>query len=406
MFLRIAFNNLWRNKRRTLFTELAIVFGIVVIIFTGAFLKGMFRGWVLMQSEASLGSFQVEHRDYREQNILDPLGVSLENAESIIQSVEEVPGVIAAFGELKITGIVGTGSKSATFSGKGVDKEGQRRTLTTAKDLIRDGRGLGDDPSEIVLGQFLAEMLEVEVGEQVAIVVQTLKGGIDMMYGTVVGVKNGNHFPSASYLEMSLERAQKFLRMPDRVSHILVRGDDFYQFLDYAGTVETTLQQAGLPVIVRDHTELIQQYATSGGAFTLIAVVVSLILFIIVGGGIANAMFMAVRERKKEIGTLLAIGMEPSQTRRLFILEGILVGLLGAIIGVVLVLGAIQLIVTHGGIPLYFEAIDETSYIFPEIDWFVVSMAFIMSFAVSTIASWFPASASAKLNPVEALTEM
>ncbi len=382
------------------------MFGVVVIVFTGSFLKGMFRGWVLMQSEATLGSFQIEHRDYREKNILDPLGVSLENAASIIASVEQVPGVVAAFGELKITGIVSTGSKSATFSGKGVDKEGQHRTLSTAQDLIRQGEALSNDPNDIVLGQFLAETLEVKVGEQVAIVVQTLKGGIDMMYGTVVGIKNGNHFPSASYLEMNLAQAQTFLRMPGRVSQILVKADDFYRFEERAGAVETNLQQAGLPVIVRDHTELIEQYATTGSAFKLIALIVSLILFIIVGGGIANAMFMAVRERKKEIGTLLAIGMEPSQTRRLFIQEGILVGLLGAGAGAVLAFALTNFVIIHGGIGFYSESLNELIVITPEMDWMVVGVAFLMSFLVSTVASWFPASASAKLNPVEALTEM
>lgn len=399
MFLKIAFKNLWRNKRRTLFTEVAIVFGVVVIVFTGAFLRGMFRNWVLMQADATLGSFQIEHRDYREKGTLDPLRVTLENSQALIEEVEQVPGIVSAYGELRMTGIVSNGSKSSTFDGKGVDKEGQRRTLTAANDLIQEGRPLGDGLNEVVLGQFLAEKLNLKVGDQVAIVVQTLKGGIDMMYADVVGIKNGNHFPSATYLEMHLEQAQKFMRMPDRVSHILVKADEFDRFLEYAGTVATKLQNADYPIVVRDHTELIEMYVTVGSVFTLVAYVVSLILFVIVGGGIANAMFMAVRERKKEIGTLMAIGMEPSQVRWLFILEGVMVGLVGAIAGAILSMWITHFIVTHGGIPL------PIGPIYPQMDWIIVGIVFIMSFLVSTVASWFPASASAKLNPVEALME-
>ncbi len=405
MFLRIAFSNLWRNKRRTLFTELAIVFGIVVVIFTGAFLKGMFRFWALDQFiNATTGAFQIEQRDYQAKSNLDPLGTTLENSAAIIATVERVPGIVAAYGELRVTGIVSNGSKSTTFDGKGVDKDGQRRVLSKSDDLIKDGRSLGTNSNEVVLGQLLAEKLGVKVGDQVAIVVKTLRGGIDLMYGKVVGVKHGGHFPSATYLEMNLSQAQKFLRMPDRVSQILVKTDDFDRSREYAKTAATQLQSAGYPILVRDYTELIQMFVTVGSVFKLIAYIISLILFIIVGLGITNAMFMAVRERKKEIGTLLAIGMEPSQTRRLFILEGSMVGLLGAVVGMLLALALTNMISQHGG--LRFNGPDLMIItIRPQMDWMIAGIALMMSFFVSIVASWFPAAAAARLNPVEALTE-
>ena len=400
MFLRLAFSNLLRNKRRTLFTEFAIVFGVAVIIFTGSFFKGMFQSWSLMQINQDLGAFQVEHQDFQEKNRLDPLGVTLENSKAIIQEIESLPGIVAAYGELQMTGVVSSGSKSSTFNGKGVDKDGQRRTLSLSEVLLKEGRALGDDPNEVVLGQLLAETLDVKVGAQVAIVVKTLKGSIDMMYSTVVGVKNGNHFPSATYLEINLAQAQKFMRMPDRVTQILVSGESYDDFLGYAQTTESKLQQAGYPIIVRDYTVLITMFTTVKGAFTLISVVIGIILFLIVGGGIANVMFMAVRERRKEIGTMKAIGMEPQQVRLLFILEGLFVGLLGAITGIILAFWLIHIVNAQGGISvvpdLYFNAL---------IDWRVVGIAFVMSFVISTLGSWLPASMSAKLDPVKALTE-
>ncbi len=402
MFLWIAIKNLWRNKRRTLFTQLAIVFGVAVIVFTGAFMKGMFQGWSLMLINTQTGAFQVEHRDYRDKSRLDPLGTTLENSTALIEQIEQVPGITSAHGELRITGVVSSGTKSSTFNGKGVDRVKQNRTLTETGDFLVQGRDLGDDPHEVILGQFLAEKIEASIGDQVAIAVQTLKGSVDLMYATVVGIKEGNHFPSATYLAMDLQQAQKFLRMPDRVSQIIVNGDqaDYERFLEYAGAVDTQLKQAGLPVIVRDYTELVEMFTTVKGAFMLITYAVSAILFVIVGGGIANAMFMAVRERRKEIGTLKAIGMEPSQVRVLFLVEGIVIGLLGAILGVLLGFWIIHIVNARGGI---FIIPDQGMK--PLIDWAIVSLSFVMAFLISMLASWLPASASAKLDPVQALTE-
>ena len=168
------------------------------------------------------------------------------------------------------------------------------------------------------------------------------------MYGKVVGVKSGSHFPAATYLEMNLSRAQRFLRLPNRVSQVLVKTTDFDRSQQCAKTAASVLQNGGYPVIVRDYAELIPMYVTVGSVFKLIGAMVSLVLLVIIGLGIANAMFMAVRERRQEIGTLLAIGMEPFQMRRLFVLEGLLIGSLGAVIGLLLALGLAQAISGHG----------------------------------------------------------
>ena len=136
------------------------MFGVTIIVFSGAFLNGMFRNWATMQIEASKGAFQIEHRDYYEKKKLDPLKVVLRNSSNLIKDIETVPGV-SAFGELEISGLISNGNKSTTFMGKGVDIQGQSKTLRGSKNLIKTGHPLSSDLNEIVLGQFLAEKLSV-----------------------------------------------------------------------------------------------------------------------------------------------------------------------------------------------------------------------------------------------------
>ena len=400
MLIKLAFKNVWRNKRRTLFTELAIVFGVLIIVFTGSFLKGMGQDWALDLINTTTGAFQVEHKDFLEKSKSEPMEVSLSNSDTIIREIESIPGIISASGQLKISGMISTGTKATTFNGMGIDIEKHSKTLYKAENLIISGRAIGADPSEIVIGQLLAEVLGAQIGDQLTLVVKNYNGMYDMMYAKLVGIKHGNHFPSATYVEMHLSQAQNLLRMKNKVSQVLVRADKFANILSYKEIAQSKLGKLAVPFVVRDYTELIEMYNTIRPAFRVTGIVVSIVLFIIVGGGIASAMFMAVRERKKEIGTILAIGMERSQIRNLFIMEGVATGLIGVIIGTCAAFAVITILELSGGIRF-----SKTMATTPIIDWLTVSYAVVMSIIVSIIASWSPASLSSKLDPVTALTE-
>lgn len=401
MIIHLAYKNLWRNKRRTFYTELAIVFSIVIIVFTGAFLKGMFKEWALYQINGLLGSFQIEHKDFRSKSNLAPMEVMLTDANELIRQVESIPGIISACGELKIAGFISNGKKSTLFDGKGVDVEQQEKTLPGKDNLIKEGKPLkaNGDITDVVIGQLLAERLDLHIDDTVTLAVRTYQGVLDVMYGRVAGIKNGNHFPSTTYVEMHLSQAQKLLRLKNGVSQILVRTRDFYKIPSYIQSVENKVK-GRFPVVIRSHSELIDMYATVGGAFKLIAFVLGVVLLLITGIGIGNAMFMSVNERRKEIGTFMATGMDAFYVRMLFLSEGVLTGFTGVIAGIVGAFILIAIINSFGGIPF-----SHTIVIKPLIDWTNVLYAVFMSLIISLLASWIPASASARLNPIDILSE-
>ncbi len=115
MFFRIAMNNLWRNKRRTLITELSIIFGMIVIIFTGSLTKGMSKKWAISGIEQVYGSMQVEQKDYEKQRKFKPLETSLSDSQELINRIEAFPQVTKASGQLVVTGFISNGSKSTMF---------------------------------------------------------------------------------------------------------------------------------------------------------------------------------------------------------------------------------------------------------------------------------------------------
>jgi putative ABC transport system permease protein len=135
----------------------------------------------------------------------------------------------------------------------------------------------------------------------------------------------------------------------------------------------------------------------------LLALVVSVILFIIVFSTVMNTMLMVVLERTKEIGTLMAIGFKRRHILSLFIFEGTLKGLIGGIIGTVL--GGIAVYIANViGLPLYKPGVEGVPFILrPEIDLELLVLALLFPVVAAVLASLYPANRGSKMNPVEAL---
>jgi putative ABC transport system permease protein len=406
MLWKLAYLNLWRNRRRTLLAGLSIMFGVVVIVCTGNFINGMRRQWATAEINSNTGALQIEHRDYQLRNKLAPLEVSVEPSTEWVRQIREIPGVRSAYGKLKFTGLVSGGRTSTFFDGVAVDVRGQRESLPQQEDLIVAGKPLDQTAGGVVLGSDLADMLGIRIGDPVMILVRTYQGGMNMNYGTLVGTKNGRHFPSSTYLETTLMDAQKLLRMGDRVSQVVVRARDFDSILALSQQIEKLFSSGKVPFTVRNYAELIPNYARGTASFKAISMVLGLVLFILVGSGVGNVMAMAVLERRREIGTLCALGMEKGQVRRLYLAEGFLVSLFGALAGLVSALLLSHLVASHGGLPLPPPpGTSQKISIIPLLDPFMAGLGVIVPVIVSLFATWWPASTSANLHPAEALRE-
>jgi len=238
------------------------------------------------------------------------------------------------------------------------------------------------------------------------IVVRTYQGGLNLAYGTLVGTKNGRHFPSSTYLEANLTDAQKLLRVGDRASQVVVGTGNFDGIPALTKRIEALFGSGSAPFAVRGYPELIPNYARGTASFRAISIVVGMVLFVLVGSGVGNVMAMAVLERKREIGTMRALGMEKVQVRNLYLAEGFLVGLLGSLAGLALALLLSHIVASLGGLPLPPPpGTSQKISIIPHLDPFMACLGVIVPLLVSVFAAWWPASTSANLSPAEAIRE-
>ncbi len=408
MFFQIAFKNILRNKRRTLLAEVSIIFGIIVIVFTGALTNGLSWGWATSSIEEKVGAMQVEHQDYEKEHMFKPLETTLINSSRLIEQITAYPGVTAAFGTLELDGMISNGSKATTFFGKGIQVSAMKETLPKMERTINKGQPLGNNPNEILLGPKLAADLELELGDSVMLLVQTMKGGLNMAEMIFVGTQRGtdSDYESAHYVEMHLASAQKLMRMPDRVSQIVVGFEDFETIRENAVLLQEKLNSnSPTPLRVKDYTETIPGWEFNA-FMSLIGIVVGIVLFIVVGSGIANTMFMSVMERRKEIGTIKAIGAEQIHIKKLFIMEGFIISLVGAIAGFILAVIIVLVVDKTGGVSFPPPPGSSVPITVPvKLDRDISIFAIILSLVVGVLASYLPAKISAKLDPVITLRE-
>jgi putative ABC transport system permease protein len=402
----LALRNLQRNLRRTLIAEISIIFGVFTVVFVGNFIDGMQYAWAKFEIESDTGAFQVEHQDYRSLRKSEPLKVTMAGAGELIGQISQTPGVRAAYGKLEFSGMVSNGLKTTFFDGVAVDPAQQARVLNRQEDLIVQGKPLGHAAGGVVLGSDLASMLDLKIGDPVTIVVRTYHGGLNLINGTLVGTKNGRHFPSSTYLEMSLADSQQLLRVQDRVSQIVVAADDIAALPATMERVTARLSADKRPFLLRAYPELIPIYAQAIALFKIITLVIGVVLCVLVGAGIGNVMAMAVMERKREIGTLMSIGMEKQTLRRLFLAEGAITGALGAVVGMVLVSALTWYVASHGGVTFPgSNASGQGISIIPRLSAPMAVLGICMPVVVALIGTWWPAAKAAGLSPVEALTQ-
>ncbi len=353
---------------------------------------------LLMWSQAMMVGFTDEMYSKTVDSMMPHVTVEPQEGEdyihlyrNLIEDINEIDGVI---------GISPVLTGAATFEYKGKNKnvvmQGIRvedhDSVMYINDNIIEGnfRDLEISPNNVVVGDALAEKLNVEIGD-------TIDASFPEANPTnlkVVGIYNSRTPMDETLAFTSLSTVQDFLGVSNVVTTILVRGDDREQ----AQAISEKIDALGYPASGWKETnpEIIQTLKLEG---TSNAITLGLII-IIASFGIVSTLFMVVMEKTKEIGMLMAMGVSRRSIMMIFVMESSILGLLGALIGVML--GA-AFAIYMGSFDYGFEVMAGISSI-P----FVVRLQdaviiVLFTFLINLIAGIYPASRASKLKPVEAI---
>jgi len=404
---RLAARNLLRHRRRTFLTGSIVVVGYVAATMTAGFVAQTFRGLEDITIRGQGGHLRVLHAGAAGKTDEEASALLLDDAAALTESVASSPDVLQAMPRLTFFGLVAHGERSVGYMGTGTVPALEKKA-TLAAEAVASGTFLADpEADEVMLGGGLARSIGAGVGDVVTVMTTTPDGGLNAVDATVVAILR---WPIKELddriLYLPYAPAARLLKAEGKATSIAVTLKPGTDLEKGAGALRARLHRDGYPAAVKTWVESAPFYVAVRRLYAAIFLFTGLVLAIVVVLAAANTMTMSVFERTREVGTLLAIGMERRQVRYLFLAEGLLMGLGGSLAGAVsslLIRAAINAAritlppppgATSGGV-LHVELIP-----------LAFAVGFVLMTATLLVAAWWPARRAARLDPVEALAHV
>lgn len=341
--LMLALRNLSRNMRRTVITLAAISFGLAMMIATITLQTGSYDEMIDQAIRQMAGHVVVQGAGYQDEKDDE---IVIRGASAVRASLSEAfPGATVAQRAI-LGGLLVSPSNSVGAGVQGIDPEAEA-AVGELDDKLVDGAWLDDDDRGIVIGERMAESLEVEVGDKLVYMGQYAGADVTSRLFRVKGIFRTGSADMDGFLALArLEAAQELMALDDVAHQVSVH------LTTAEGSEDAALQAAAL--VARDDLEVLSWRQALPELYALIQVdrnsgdVMLGILGLIVAMGVLNTVLMSVLERTREFGVMMGIGMRPRQIAGVVLLEGALLGALGAVIGVSLGAALSWPLVTYG----------------------------------------------------------
>lgn len=416
---KIAWRNVWRNRRRSMLTLMALAIGVMSMIIAKSYMGGIVNSMTEGLVKTQTGHIRIAHKEFLRLERIMPKEYLLNNASQIKTHLNEVPGVKvqALLEQIKFNVLLSHGSDNESSLAIGIEPQGADQVMELSKAII-DGTYF-DEHSQtlsVIMGKGLAKKLHVQVGDEVLAVTTDINYSTYALPFKVAGIfETGLTNMDKRLIYIPLKRAQEMLDCGDAVHDILVFLDKPDLAVDVADTIKTAMAgtipgSEDYSVTPWQHADIIENgVPVMKSIYDKILYIVMLIVALV----ILNTMLMAVMERYHEIGVMKALGFRNREIFYLIISEAFYIGSIGAIIGGLL----------GGSISAYLEktGIDMSKLISPEImkeidmplpffgkmlyldfNSAILIGAMIFGLIIALIAVIYPAVKSARMQPVEA----
>lgn len=400
--LRMAWRNLWRHKQRTILMIATVAMGSLVILVIFGLSDGVIGSMTATQVDWNQGSFQVRGVDYAD----DPLIENSLSPEQVAAATEALANMRTAgiTPRMETYGMIRTSYGTSGVSLRGIDPLAEK-AVTHLDELVVEGSYL-DGPGQILLSSYMAEDLDIRLGERVVLLAIT-KNGTESQAFRVTGLYEAASFDLEQVAMVSIDdmRTLTGIAGATTLAVSLPRGISANH-----SVAEAKQLLAGLTgVVVADYFDLnpFARFMIAGATIKMIPFV--LMISLMAGFGVANTTFYSVLERTREFGVMTAVGMSHKLLARLVLLESTMVAAIGFIVGGGLGYWGLMYL-SRNGVSLSFMADISKNVGIPKViyastsGWYMVAAFSVVVFTALT-AAWYPARRVNRLDPVAAIRE-
>jgi putative ABC transport system permease protein len=409
--LKLAGRNLMRYSRRTILTSLLITMGIVAVL---AFVSvsGSFKSMMIGQfTDSMLGHLQVHRKGYVASIDNLPLNKNMQpNAlKKVENALRELDSIESWSPRIKFGAMYSDFNETTSIRLNAIYPDKEIATSPLLPGRLIKGK-VGDsgfvDKGKVFLPEIIAKGMKVKVGDTAVLVANNQDGSVNGQTFMVQGVLEGISGPGGRDAYMHIDDARQLLRISgDEVSEIAIRLKNPAKLAETYVALSETLaafkNKQDQPAFEVHTWEKLSPFSNIAKMIDLLTLFIKVMLVGIVLISIMNVMLMAVYERIREIGTISAIGTRPGKVLALFVSEGFLLGILGAVLGVLVSVGLIFFL-NQAELTFSFGR-QEGLILKPELsikDTLIIS---IMVIVVSVLASLQPAWKASRMDPNEAL---
>ncbi len=403
LFLKLALRNVLRNTRRTLITLAAMAFGATSVILFGGFVQHTYVGVREQAIQSQIGHIQLYRKGYSEKGSIAPFEYMIPNYGEVRDLVSRIEHVTQVTPRLGFSGLVSTGETTTSFVGSGVQPETEAKLSAFAR--VVEGEELkSDDSGGVVLGLGLAQGLGVKPGADLTLLSTTKSGAINALAVKVRGTwESGEKAFDDRFLKAPISEVQRLLDNEGEVQSVAISVDKTENTPFVRDRIASLIKERNLALEMKTWEELATRYHQVRQLFSRIFNTLIVIVALIVVLGVANTMTMAILERTKEIGTVMALGTRRRDVIWMFMLEGLTLGILGGLVGIVIGVVLAQ-IISYFGIPMppppgSTRGFTAEILVVPS----VLIQAFLLALLAAVISSLYPAWRASRLDIVEAL---
>lgn len=404
LYLRLAWRNVWRQRRRTFLIAGAMGVIVMLLMVYDGVIVGYEQAIYGNAIQVMGGNIQVHASGYSGKSDSKPL-LPLEDPDAVIQAAESHPNVVMASKRIITSGLLTNREGAFAVTIVGLEPENEAGISIEAQNISSGRFLIPDDGDLVVIGQGLATAMSVEVGDRITMAGKSTHDQTRQRIMTIVGIYDlGVASVEKDRIFISLNEAQRLFGLDGKVTEVVVSLDQLGKEPGVVEDLNTKL--VGYEV---DTWETIFPELKYGiDLDQAVMRVFSLAMLGIASIGILNLLMMAVFERTREIGILGALGLKPGQITILFLLEGILIGLTGAVLGVILgtiVGGTLNYygfdFSAYAGMADFTAFFSERFYP-PLVPQKIIDHGLTV-LIVSTLASLYPALQASRQEPAEAL---
>ncbi|MFO7613833.1 MAG: FtsX-like permease family protein [Bacteroidales bacterium] len=403
MITAIAWRNIWRHRLRSMVVMLAAALGIFGTLFMIALSNGVVEQKIADSIHNETSHIQIHKPEFLQDNVLQH---AMQDASEISNVAQAIPGIKGVSSRIKTMAMASTASNGAGVIINGIDPETEKLVTGIAGSVIDGTYFEGESRSpQILISRKLAGNLKAKTGSRIVITIQNTDG--ELIYGLfrVAGIyKTANALfdePNVFVRRSDLAELTGFdPALSTEIALLLQRTEDTDKTVAMLEEIYPGLSI--LPWYVIEPTLNMLSGMMDQFSYFLLVIILAAMAF-----GIVNTMLMSILERTRELGMLMAVGMNKKKVFIMIMLETIFLSGVGALVGVAMSYLTITL-TSRNGINFAawadgFESLGYSALIYPTIYASFYFWLAVLVMITAMFASVFPARKALKLNPAEAI---